>query len=233
MHGQPHVRFTHNSLRRMFLDLSGKLCFIFTYNPKLNTVHFHNKIILSHWHLLRRVVCHKMRPVRVTCIGALCTYHRDMRLPIPGKCSGCGSEFPICITTTINQGNSSVAPVLLTFVDDVFAKLKILHDYVIGETPKAMICLPSPLPWQDEGMSRCPSLGTRLCSCAFLIGSSYVHCSRSHMNARLTITLMCTVHCHTLQKYLSSKCHKIRKNHANDKMINDRLDRIWSEAVVT
>ena len=135
----------------------------------------------------------------MTYIGTRCTYQMDMRLPSQGKYFGCSSELSICITT-INQGNSSVVPVLLKFVNDVFAKLKILHDYVIGETPKAMFCLPSPFPLQDEGMPSCP-LGTRLCSCrAFLFSFSYVHGPLSHLCARPTVTLMCAVHCHTLQK---------------------------------
>lgn len=242
-----HLKITNNSFCHMFLDLSGNLCLIFTYHPKLNIVHFHYKIILSHRHLLWRVVCHKMYPVRVTCIGTRCTFQMDMRLPIQGKYFGCSSEFSVCITTMINQGNPSVVPVLLKFVNDVFAKLKILHGYVTGETPKAMLCLPSPFPLQYEGMPSCPSLGARLCSCVFWLvplmctvhGHTYVHSWLSHLRARftvtptctvhchtyvhgslsqlcaqLTVTLMCTVHCHTLQKYLSRKCHKIRKDHA-------------------
>jgi hypothetical protein len=139
-----------------------------------------------------------MHPVRLTCTGTRCTYQMDMRLPSQGKYFGCSSEFSICITTTINQGNSSVVPVLLKFVNDVFAKLKILRDYVIGETPNAMFCLPSPFILQYEGMPSCPSLGTRLCSCRpFLIGSSYVHGPLSHLCGRSTVTLMCTVHWHT------------------------------------
>jgi len=122
----------------------------------------------------------------------------DMRLPNQRKYFGCSSEFYICITTTMNQGNSSVVPVLLKLVNDVFAKLKIFHDYVIGETPKAMFFLPSPFPLQYEGMPTCPSLGTRLSSCrAFLFSYSYVHVSLSHLCARFTVTLMYTVHCHT------------------------------------
>ena len=139
-----------------------------------------------------------MHPVRVTCIWTRCTYQTDMRLPSQRKYFGCSSEFSTCTTTTINQGNSSVVPVLLKFVNDVYAKLKILHDYGTRETPNAMFCLPSPFPLQYEGMRSCPSLGTRLCLCrAFLFRCSYVHGPLSHLCKRSTVTLMYAVHCHT------------------------------------
>jgi len=255
----------------MFLDLSGNLYLIFTYHHELNIVHFHYKIILSHWHMLRRAVCHKMRPVTVTCIGTRCTYQMDMRLPIPGKYFGCSSEFSICITTTINQGNSSVAPVLLKFVNDVFAKLKILHDYVTGENPRS--CFAYLRHFLDSTKERqavllehvcvhvlfwsvllmCTVHGhtcvhgwlshlcarfnvtlmwtvdchiyvhgwlSHLCARFTVTLMCTVHCHTyvygwlSHLCARLTVTLMCTVDCHTLEKYLSSKCHNMRKSHA-------------------
>jgi hypothetical protein len=60
---------------------------------------------------------------------------------------------------------------------------------------------------------------------------TYVHDPLSHLCSRSTVTLMCTVHCHTYvhgplshlcarstgtlyKKYLSSKCHRIIKDHA-------------------
>jgi hypothetical protein len=206
----------------MFLDLSGNLCLIFTYHPKLNIVRFHYKIILSHWYLLWRVVCQKLHPVRVTYTETRCTYQMDMRLPSQRKYFGCSSEFSICITTTINQGNSSVVPALLKFVNDVFAKLKILQGYVTGETPNAMFCLPSPFPLQYEGMPSCSSLGTRLCSCrAFLFSCSYVHVSLSHFTKNICLASVTK----------SAKIMRLRVS--NDKVINNGLEGKWSEVVVT
>jgi hypothetical protein len=119
-----HLKITNNLFCRIFLDLSCNLCLIFKYHTKLNIVYFYYKIIQSHWHLLWRVVCQKLHPFTVTYSGTRCTYQMDMRLPSQGKYFGCSSEISICITTTINQGNSSVVPVVLKFVNDVFAKLK-------------------------------------------------------------------------------------------------------------
>ena len=75
---------------------------------------------------------------------------------------------------------------------------------------------------------------------------TYVHGSLSHLCARSTVTLMCTVDCHTYvhgsrshftkNVCLASVTKSAKITHlrvSNDKMINDGLVSMWSEAVVT
>jgi ABC-type histidine transport system ATPase subunit len=68
--------------------------------------------------------------------------------------------------TAINQGNFSIVTVLLKFANDVFSKLKILHDYVIGETPKPHALLSFAISFTVRRIASSPYLGKR---CALIL----------------------------------------------------------------
>ena len=137
-----------------------------------------------------------------------------MRLPSQRKNFGFSSEFSVCIKTTINQGNSSVAPVLLKFANDVFAKMKIIYDYIHWRKPKCHVLLifatsftvrrnaKLSFSWNAFVLMSCFYVQMLLCA-RFTVTlrctvhcHTYVHGPLSHLCARSTVTLMCTVHCH-------------------------------------